>query len=80
MKNCGTCIIEYAIKKNFFIGSDDFKSKQTKMKFVLVDFYVGAKIMVNFYFASLYWIASIILSLLYDFNLLIICNWHGILF
>uniref|UniRef100_A0A0E0IR89 inositol-3-phosphate synthase n=1 Tax=Oryza nivara TaxID=4536 RepID=A0A0E0IR89_ORYNI len=37
-------LIELAIKKNSVIGGDDFKSGQTKMKSVLVDFLVGAGI------------------------------------
>jgi len=37
-------VIEYAIEKNCLIGGDDFKSGQTKMKSVLVDFLVGAGI------------------------------------
>ncbi|KAG2298578.1 hypothetical protein Bca52824_035050 [Brassica carinata] len=37
-------LIELAISKNCFIGGDDFKSGQTKMKSVLVDFLVGAGI------------------------------------
>jgi hypothetical protein len=39
-------VIEYAIEKNCLIGGDDFKSGQTKMKSVLVDFLVGAGIKV----------------------------------
>lgn len=39
-------LIELAIKKNCLIGGDDFKSGQTKMKSVLVDFLVGAGIKV----------------------------------
>ena len=35
-----------AIKRNTLIGGDDFKSGQTKMKSVLVDFLVGAGIKV----------------------------------
>ena len=35
-------VIEYAIKERSLIGGDDFKSGQTKMKSVLVDFLVGA--------------------------------------
>lgn len=35
-------LIELAIEKNVLIGGDDFKSGQTKMKSVLVDFLVGA--------------------------------------
>jgi len=35
-------LIEMAIEKNVLIGGDDFKSGQTKMKSVLVDFLVGA--------------------------------------
>ncbi|KAG9486385.1 hypothetical protein GDO78_006654 [Eleutherodactylus coqui] len=34
--------IELAVKQSVFIGGDDFKSGQTKMKSVLVDFLVGA--------------------------------------
>jgi myo-inositol-1-phosphate synthase len=37
-------LVELAIEKNVFIGGDDFKSGQTKMKSVLVDFLVGAGI------------------------------------
>ncbi|KAH9326072.1 hypothetical protein KI387_006250 [Taxus chinensis] len=37
-------LIEFAIEKNSLIGGDDFKSGQTKMKSVLVDFLVGAGI------------------------------------
>ncbi|GAB2278616.1 Inositol-3-phosphate synthase, variant 3 [Dionaea muscipula] len=37
-------LIEMAIKRNSLIGGDDFKSGQTKMKSVLVDFMVGAGI------------------------------------
>lgn len=39
-------MIDLAIKKNSLIGGDDFKSGQTKMKSVLVDFLVGAGIKV----------------------------------
>ncbi|KAL0736198.1 hypothetical protein Bca4012_012408 [Brassica carinata] len=35
-------LIELAIERNSLIGGDDFKSGQTKMKSVLVDFLVGA--------------------------------------
>merc|ERR1712054_332238 len=37
-------VVELAMKRNIFIGGDDFKSGQTKMKSVLVDFLVGAGI------------------------------------
>ncbi|KAF8109597.1 hypothetical protein N665_0094s0063 [Sinapis alba] len=37
-------LIDLAIKNNVLIGGDDFKSGQTKMKSVLVDFLVGAGI------------------------------------
>ncbi|CAA7401025.1 unnamed protein product [Spirodela intermedia] len=37
-------LIEMAIARNSLIGGDDFKSGQTKMKSVLVDFLVGAGI------------------------------------
>merc|ERR1712039_1052312 len=37
-------LVELAVKSNVFIGGDDFKSGQTKMKSVLVDFLVGAGI------------------------------------
>jgi hypothetical protein len=40
-------LMELAIKKNSVIGGDDFKSGQTKMKSVLVDFLVGAGIKVR---------------------------------
>uniref|UniRef100_A0A0D9XJ27 inositol-3-phosphate synthase n=1 Tax=Leersia perrieri TaxID=77586 RepID=A0A0D9XJ27_9ORYZ len=45
-------LIELAIKKNSVIGGDDFKSGQTKMKSVLVDFLVGAGIKVPTSIAS----------------------------
>merc|ERR1711907_806089 len=35
-------VIDFAIERNSLIGGDDFKSGQTKMKSVLVDFLVGA--------------------------------------
>lgn len=35
-------LIEMAVEKNVLIGGDDFKSGQTKLKSVLVDFLVGA--------------------------------------
>merc|ERR1712176_1089796 len=37
-------VVELALAHNVFIGGDDFKSGQTKMKSVLVDFLVGAGI------------------------------------
>jgi len=37
-------VIELAQKKHVYIGGDDFKSGQTKMKSVLVDFLIGAGI------------------------------------
>ncbi|XP_010555355.1 PREDICTED: inositol-3-phosphate synthase isoform X2 [Tarenaya hassleriana] len=37
-------LIDMAIRRNCLIGGDDFKSGQTKMKSVLVDFLVGAGI------------------------------------
>jgi len=40
-------LIELAIQKNVFIGGDDFKSGQTKMKSVLVDFLISAGLKVN---------------------------------
>jgi myo-inositol-1-phosphate synthase len=40
-------LIDLAIKNNCLIGGDDFKSGQTKMKSVLVDFLVGAGIKVG---------------------------------
>lgn len=46
---CGTLLtglIDLAIHRNSLIGGDDFKSGQTKMKSVLVDFLVGAGIKV----------------------------------
>lgn len=39
-------LIDLAIHRNSLIGGDDFKSGQTKMKSVLVDFLVGAGIKV----------------------------------
>jgi hypothetical protein len=41
-----TGLVDLAIKRNSLIGGDDFKSGQTKMKSVLVDFLVGAGIKV----------------------------------
>lgn len=38
-----------AIQRNSLIGGDDFKSGQTKMKSVLVDFLVGAGIKASQY-------------------------------
>ena len=35
-------LVELAISKGVMIGGDDFKSGQTKMKSVLVDFFIGA--------------------------------------
>ncbi|MQM04562.1 hypothetical protein Taro_037357 [Colocasia esculenta] len=40
-------LIDLAIRRNILIGGDDFKSGQTKMKSVLVDFLVGAGIKVG---------------------------------
>lgn len=40
-------LIDLAIQRNCLIGGDDFKSGQTKMKSVLVDFLVGAGIKVQ---------------------------------
>lgn len=37
-------LVDYAVKQNVLIAGDDFKSGQTKMKSVLVDFLVGAGI------------------------------------
>jgi myo-inositol-1-phosphate synthase len=37
-------VVELAVRKRVFIGGDDFKSGQTKIKSVLVDFLVGAGI------------------------------------
>jgi len=42
-----TGLIDLAIARNTLIGGDDFKSGQTKMKSVLVDFLVGAGIKVH---------------------------------
>lgn len=39
--------IELAVQKGVFIGGDDFKSGQTKIKSVLVDFLVSAGIKVR---------------------------------
>lgn len=46
-----TGLIDLAIRRNSLIGGDDFKSGQTKMKSVLVDFLVGAGIKVCMYVA-----------------------------
>lgn len=42
--SCVPGVVELAQQKRVFIGGDDFKSGQTKMKSVLVDFLVGAGI------------------------------------
>ena len=39
-------LVELAEKKDVFLGGDDFKSGQTKVKSVLVDFLVSAGIKV----------------------------------
>lgn len=39
--------VELAVQKGVFIGGDDFKSGQTKIKSVLVDFLVSAGIKVR---------------------------------
>ena len=43
-------VVDLAKKHGTFIGGDDFKSGQTKMKSVLVDFLVGAGLKVCFKF------------------------------
>ncbi|AQK82295.1 Inositol-3-phosphate synthase isozyme 1 [Zea mays] len=43
-KSSSTWLIDLATKNNYLIGVDDFKSGQTKMKSVLVDFLVGGGI------------------------------------
>lgn len=40
-------VIDLAVQKGVFIGGDDFKSGQTKIKSVLVDFLVSAGIKVS---------------------------------
>lgn len=45
-------LIDLAIRRNSLIGGDDFKSGQTKMKSVLVDFLVGAGIKVYIVYVS----------------------------
>lgn len=40
-------VIELAVQKGVFIGGDDFKSGQTKVKSVLVDFLVSTGIKVR---------------------------------
>ena len=40
-------LIEYALESNTLIGGDDFKSGQTKLKSVLVDFLVSAGLKVS---------------------------------
>lgn len=40
-------VVELAQRQKIFIGGDDFKSGQTKMKSVLVDFLVSAGIKVK---------------------------------
>lgn len=39
--------VELAVKKGVFIGGDDFKSGQTKLKSVLVDFLISSGIKVG---------------------------------
>ena len=48
-------MIELAERQKIFIGGDDFKSGQTKMKSVLVDFLVSAGIKVNELSYWYYW-------------------------
>lgn len=48
LQNMFSGLIDLAIRRNSLIGGDDFKSGQTKMKSVLVDFLVGAGIKVSF--------------------------------
>lgn len=43
-------VVELAMQRGVFIGGDDFKSGQTKIKSVLVDFLVSAGIKVVFFF------------------------------
>lgn len=45
-------LIDFAIRRNSLIGGDDFKSGQTKMKSVLVDFLVGAGIKVYEFYSN----------------------------
>ena len=45
-------LVELAEQKNVFLGGDDFKSGQTKVKSVLVDFLVSAGIKVCYMFAT----------------------------
>lgn len=42
-------VVELAEQKNVFLGGDDFKSGQTKVKSVLTDFLVSAGIKVRRY-------------------------------
>ena len=41
-------VVELAEQKNVFLGGDDFKSGQTKVKSVLVDFLVSAGLKVSY--------------------------------
>lgn len=63
-------LIDLAIKRNSLIGGDDFKSGQTKMKSVLVDFLVGAgikvfiaKALIIFFFFFVSWVLSCVIIL-----------------
>lgn len=59
-----------AINRNSLIGGDDFKSGQTKIKSVLVDFLVGAGIKVHSYFNSLVVKKKICKQILTDWQLI----------
>lgn len=44
--------VELAVQRGVFIAGDDFKSGQTKLKSVLVDFLVSSGLKVSFPFSS----------------------------
>ena len=58
-------LIDLAIQRNSLIGGDDFKSGQTKMKSVLVDFLVGAGIKVQSSYYSYLLFKLLLLVMMY---------------
>lgn len=69
-------VIEYAIEKKSLIGGDDFKSGQTKMKSVLVDFLVGAGIKV--YLLNLSDLLHVSIFLHFEFGVFPALSWPKI--
>lgn len=69
-------LIDLAIKNNTLIGGDDFKSGQTKMKSVLVDFLVGAGIKVRYIILYMIAIYHVFISFYADLTM---ATWKQIL-